>query len=85
MTFFLPKLTFQQHLHKYIYKAFYSLTWTYFNDVNGSRNILINSQKSPFYEQRQEKIKQNRERLKKHENNSNYSDFSENEIPDLNS
>ena len=27
-----------------IYKAFYLLTWTYFNDVNGSRNILINSQ-----------------------------------------
>ena len=30
-------------------------------------------------------MKQNRERLKKHENNSNKSDFSENEIPDLNS
>ena len=30
-------------------------------------------------------MKQNSERLKKHENNSNESDFSENEIPDLNS
>ena len=31
------------------------------------RNILINSQpKNPFYEQRQEKIKQNWERQKKH-------------------
>ena len=41
--FFLPKLTLQHHLHK-IYMAFYLLTWTYFNDVNGSRNILMNSQ-----------------------------------------
>ena len=41
--FFLPKLTFQHHLHK-IYMAFYLLTWTYFNDVNEGRNILINSQ-----------------------------------------
>ena len=24
--------------------AFYLLTWTYFNDANGGRNILINSQ-----------------------------------------
>ena len=24
--------------------AFYLLTWTYFNDVNGDRNILISSQ-----------------------------------------
>ena len=30
-------------------------------------------------------MKQNSERLKKHENNSNESDFSENEIPDLTS
>ena len=30
-------------------------------------------------------MKQNWERQKKHENNSNESDFSENEIPDLNS
>ena len=27
-----------------IYMTFYLLTWTYFNDVNGGRNILINSQ-----------------------------------------
>ena len=41
--FFLPKLTFQHHLHK-IYMAFYLLTWTYFNDFKEGRNILINSQ-----------------------------------------
>ena len=35
--------TFLHHLHK-IYVAFYLLTWTYFNDVNGGRNILIISQ-----------------------------------------
>ena len=27
-----------------IYMAFYLLTWTYLNDINGGRNILINSQ-----------------------------------------
>ena len=41
--FFLPKHTFLHHLQK-IYMACYLLTWTYFNDVNGGRNILINSQ-----------------------------------------
>ena len=40
--FFLPKLTLQHHLHN-ICMAFYLLIWTYFNDVNGGRNILINS------------------------------------------
>ena len=29
---------------KDIHVTFYLLTWTYFNDVNGSRNILTNSQ-----------------------------------------
>ena len=38
--FFLPKLTFEHHLHK-TYMTFYLLTWTYFNDVNGGRNILM--------------------------------------------
>ena len=53
------------------------LAWTYFNDVNGGRNILISSQlkRIVFHEQRQEKMKQNWERQqKKHENNSNESD-----------
>ena len=27
-----------------MYMTIYLLTWTYFNDVNGGRNILINSQ-----------------------------------------
>ena len=38
--FFLPKLTFQHHLNK-IYMAFYLLTWTYFNDVNGGKNLNL--------------------------------------------
>ena len=38
--FFLPKLTFQYHLNK-IYMAFYLLTWTYFNDVNSSKNLKL--------------------------------------------
>ena len=42
---------------------------------------------NPFYEQRQEKMKQNRktEKNMEKEKNSAESDFSENEIPDLNS
>ena len=41
MFFFLLKLTFQHHLCK-IHIAFYLLTWTYFNEINVGRNILIN-------------------------------------------
>ena len=63
--------------------AFYLLTWTYSNDVNVGRNILINSQlKRIFFLWA---AKQNWERQKKYENNSNESDFSENKMPDLNS
>ena len=70
--------------------AFYLLTQTYFNDVNGGRNILlINSQlkRIHFYEQPQEKMKQNWKRQKnlEKENNNDKRDFSEKEIPDLNS
>ena len=54
--FFLPKLTFQCHLHK--------IYMTYFNEVIVSRNILMNSQLRT---------------------NTDESDFSENEIQDLNS
>ena len=43
--FFLPKLTFQLHLHK-VYMAFYLLTWTYFNNLNVDRKILLNSLKT---------------------------------------
>ena len=39
--------------------AFYLIKWTYFNGVSVGRNILI---KNPFYEQLQEKMKQNWER-----------------------
>ena len=86
--FFLPKLTFQHHLHK-IYMAFYLLTWTYFNDVNGSRNILINSQLKKILFISSDKKKWNKTEKDTNdtekENNSNESDFKENEIPDLNS
>ena len=86
--FFLPKLTFQHHLHK-IYMAFYLLTWTYFNDVNGGRNILINSQLKRIFFMSSDKKKWNKTEKDRNdmekENNSNESDFKENEIPDLNS
>ena len=86
--FFLPKLTFHDHLNK-IYMAFYLLTWTYFNDVNGGTNILINSQLKRILFMSSDKKKWNktekdRKNMEK-ENNSDESDFSENEIPDLNS
>ena len=52
------------------------------------RNTLMNSQlKESFLWAATRKIKQNGERQKKHgiKNNTDESDFSENEIPDLNS
>ena len=69
--------------------AFYLLTWTYFNDVNGGKNILINSQLKRILlissdETKSDKTEKERKNMKK-ENNSDESDFSENEIPDLNS
>ena len=72
-----------------IYMTFYLLTWTYFNDVNGGRNILINSQLKRILFMSSDKKKWNktekdRKNMEK-ENNSDESDFSENEIPDLNS
>ena len=89
MNFFcLPKLTFQHHLHN-IYIAFYLLTWTYFNDVNGDKNILINSQLKRILFMSSDKKKwtktEKHRKNKEKENNSDESDFSENEIPDLNS
>ena len=38
--FVLPKLLFQYHLNK-IYMGFYLLTWAYFNDVNGAKNLNL--------------------------------------------
>ena len=69
--------------------VFYLLTWTYFNDVNGGRNILINSQLKRILFMSNDKKKWNktekdRKNMEK-ENNSDECDFSENEIPDLNS
>ena len=62
------------------------LTWTYFNSVNGGRNILIKSQLKRILFMSSDKKKWNktekdRKNMEK-ENNSDESDFSENEIPD---
>ena len=86
--FLLTKLTFQHHLHK-IYMGFYLLIWTYFNDDNGGRNILINSKLKRILFMSSDKKKWNktekdRKSMEK-ENNNNKNDFSENDIPDLNS
>ena len=68
--------------------AFYLLTWTYFDEVNGSRNILINYQLRILFmssdKTKWNKTEKDRKNMEK-ENNSDESDFSENEIPDLNS
>ena len=69
--------------------TFYLLTWTYFNDVNVGRNILIISQLKRIFFMSSDKKKWNktekdRKNMEK-ENNTDESDFSENEIPDLNS
>ena len=41
--FFSSKIHISTLFTQDIYIAFYLLKWTYFNDVNGGRNILINS------------------------------------------
>ena len=63
-----------------IYMTFYLLTWTYFNDVNGGRNILINSQLKRILFMSSDKKKWNktekdRKNMEK-ENNSNESETS---------
>ena len=61
-----------------IYTTFYLLTWTFFNDVNGGRNILINSQLKRILFMRSYKKKWNKtEKDSKNtekENNSNESE-----------
>ena len=69
--------------------AFYLLSSTYFNDANGDRNLLINSQLKRILFMSSDKTKLNktekdRKNMEK-ESNGDESDFSENEIPDLNS
>ena len=68
--------------------AFYLLTWTYFDEVNGSRNILINYQLRILFmssdKTKWNKTEKDRKNMEK-EINTDESDFSENEIPDLNS
>ena len=47
--------------------AFYLLRWTYFNDINGGKNILINSQLKRILFMSNDKEKWNNwERQKKH-------------------
>ena len=77
MNFFpLPILTFQHHLHE-IYMVFYLLTWTYFNDVNVGRNILINSQLKRILfvssDKKWNKTEQDRKNME-NENNTDESD-----------
>ena len=43
MNFFSSKTHISVPFTQDIYMTFYLLTWTYFNDVNEGRNILINS------------------------------------------
>ena len=68
--------------------TFYLLRWTYFNDVNVRRNILMNPQLKKFIFMSSDEKKWNKtEKRKKNnekENSTDESDFSENEI-DLNS
>ena len=63
------------------------LRWTYFNDVYVGRNILMNIQLKIILFMSSGKKKWNKtEREKKNmekEDNTNESDFIENEIPDL--
>ena len=84
---FFPKLIFQHHLAESM--AFYLLRWTYFNDVNGGRNILMNSQLKRILfissdKKKWSKTEKDRKNMEK-ENNTDESDFSENKKPDLNS
>ena len=64
--FFFQNSHFSTIYTRHIYMTFYLLTWTYFNDVNGGRNILINSQlkRILFRSSGQEKMTQNWEREK---------------------
>ena len=63
--------------------AFYLLTWTYFNDVIEGKNIYsIPNLKECFLLVARRK---NETKLRKTGNNTDKSDFSENEMLDLNS
>ena len=68
--------------------AFYLVRWTYFNDVNVDRNNFMNSQLKRILFMSSDKKRWNKtakdRKNKEKENNTNESDFSENEIPDLN-
>ena len=72
-----------------IHTAFYLLRWTYFNDGNVDRNNFMNSQLKRILFMSSDKKRWNKtakdRKNKEKENNTNESDFSENEIPDLNS
>ena len=60
------------------------LTWTYFNDINGGKNINLKESFLWVATKKWNKTEKDRKNIEK-ENSSDESDFSENEIPDLNS
>ena len=64
--------------------TFYLLIWSYFNDVNVGRNILINSELKRILFMSSDK--KNETKLRKTEKmwKKKMTDESENEIPDLN-
>ena len=78
--FFSSKTHIQHHLSK-MYMAFYLLTWTYFNDVNGGKNLNL---KESLQQEKMKQTEKDRKNMEK-ENNSEESDFSENVIPELDS
>ena len=63
--------------------AFYLLVWTYFNDVNVGRNILMNSELKECFlgavtRKNETKLRKTEKNMEK--NNTDESYFSENEI-----
>ena len=67
--------------------VFYLLRWTYFSDANAGKNILMNSQLKRILLKSSNKTKwntteKNRINMEK-ENNTDQSDFHENDIPNL--
>ena len=80
MIFFSSKTHISRPFTQDIYMAFYLLTWTCFNDVNGGRNILLNSQLKRILfissdKKKWKKKKKLRKTTEKQENKSNESDL----------
>ena len=76
--FFFQNSHFSTIYTRYIFLAFYLLTWTYFHDVNGGRNIFINSQLKRILFRISDKKKSNKtEKLRKNMEKQNSSNESE--------